>query len=303
MKNYFYSLLLLASLASAMDSIDGQKWDGQHYDKYARPQLEAAKKHLENISFAGCYSITDIGCGSGAITAIIADKLPNARVVGSDVNGDMIRAARKNYGSRENLSFFEQDAQKPIFNNEFDKAVSFLTLHWVQDKQAFFTSLFKALKPGGQFYMTVGTKKPEIEELKKKFFGALIARDSKWKFLLGTTMVTGSNTVSKPELETMAAAAGFEDIEVTEQVEIHSFPTTHELAQFVGTFISGYKDIADLPASQRQEFITTAAELWTKECADGKPSYTWANLVAKGKKPKLELHTHSFDESEVATQP
>lgn len=277
------ALLLFADCASAM--LSEQKWDGQHYDTYGRPQFDAAKKHIARISFAGCRSVVDVGCGSGASTALLADQLPDARVVGSDISSDMISAARKNHGSRENLTFLEQDAQEFIGNCEFDAAVSFLAVHWMADKAAFFASLFKALKPGGQFYATVGTKNEAIEGLKKKFFGALFAHDPKWKFLMGTTMVTSNNAVSKEELVHLSLVKGFKDVEIIEEIEYHPFDTTRDLAQFVGTFISGYKDIAALPIEQREEFITTAAELWTKVCADGKPSYTWANLVIKGRKP------------------
>lgn len=285
MKNYFYILSLVTSLGVAMDSVEGQQWDGEHYDKYSRPQIDAAKKHLGNISFDGCFSVIDIGCGSGAITAVIADMLPNIRVSGSDVSGDMIRAARKNHGSRENLTFYEQDAQKFVGKSEFDAAVSFLTLHWVQNRPAFFTTLFNALKPGGKFFITAGTKNPDIEVLKRKFFSALFAHDPQWEFLKGTTMVTGNNAISKDELFIAASMAGFTNIEISEEIEQHSFESTQDLAQFVGTFISGFKDLAELPAQKRQEFTTIAAELWTKVCADGKPSYMWANLVAKGQKP------------------
>ncbi len=73
---------------------------------------------------------------------------------------------------------------------------------------------------------------------------------------------------------------------ITQEIEHHTFGTVQDLANFVGTFICGYKDIADLPADKRQAFISTAAQLWTNVCADGKPSYTWANLVVQGRKPK-----------------
>lgn len=283
MKHYLYSLLIITTVTCAMDCVDGQQWDGEFYDKHARPQLDAGKKHLDKISFEG-RSVIDIGCGSGAITALIADRYPHVKVVGSDVSGDMIKAARKNHGSRENLTFYEQDAQRFVGNNEFDDAVSLLTLHWVQNKPAYFATLFKALKSGGKFYLTAGTKNPEIEELKKKFFGALL-KDPQWQFLMGTTLVTANNAISKDELTQLATTAGFIDLEINEEIEHHSFDTTQDLAHFVATFISGYKDIAALPKQKRQEFITVAADLWTNVCADGKPSYTWANLVAKGRKP------------------
>lgn len=286
MYRYFYGLLIVSSLTYSMDSMDGQQWDGDHYDKHSRPQFDAAKKHVERISFEGCYSIVDIGCGSARITAMIADKLPMKRVSGSDVSADMLLAARKNYGSRENLTFYEQDAQKYVGKKEFDIAVSFLTLHWVQDRPAFFTALFKALKPGGKFYLTAGTKNPEIDALKKKFFSSLFEQDPSWQFLANTTMVTGNNAVTQDELAQAALKAGFADLEISEEIEHHPFESTQDLAQFVATFISGFKDIAALTAQKRTEFVTIAAELWTKVCADGKPSYTWANLVAKGRKPK-----------------
>lgn len=280
----FASFLVFSISLSGM--LSDQKWDGDHYNKYSRPQYDAAIKHLKTLPLESWGEIIDIGCGSGAITAAIAVRAKHASIVGVDISRDMIESARRNYEEKEGFTFFELPAENLVFENVFAGAVSFLTLHWVQDRPAFFTSMFKALKPGGQFFLTAGTKNSEIEALKKKFFGALFAHDPKWKFLMGTTLVTGNNAVSKDELAQWALEAGFADLKISEEIEHHSFESTQDLAQFVGTFISGFKDIAALPVDQRQEFITTAAELWTKVCADGKPSYTWANLVAKGRKPE-----------------
>lgn len=281
-----YKIFGLLSFISVVSfSMDHQVWDGAFYDKHSRPQYDAAMQHLKTIPLESWGNITDIGCGSGAITAAIADRVKDQTVVGIDVCPDMIATAEKLHGSkRKNLNFIELDAQNPCFRNAYGGAVSFLTLHWIQDKPAFFASMFKELRPGGKFFLTAGTKNGEIEALKGRFFKVLL-QDPKWQFLMSTTLVTGNNAISRDELAQMAQEAGFEDVQIEEQIEKHSFASTQELANFFSTFICGYKDIAALSAEKRAEFVSTGSELWTKVCCDGKPSYTWANLVAKGKKP------------------
>lgn len=287
MKIFFSKILSLSILTvfNIFSMEQDQVWDGKYYHQNARPQFESAMKHINRLTLQRWPSILDVGCGAGDITAAIAERATESIVVGVDVSEDMIAAAREIHNAKSNLAFRVLDAQKLDYDKAFDGAVSFLTLHWVADKKAFFRSLYNSLKPNGEFLITVGTKNPEIEALKKKFFLSLL-RDEKWKFLMKTDMVTANNAVSQDEFNEMALAAGFEDIEIEEQISSHDFSSKEELAGFFGSFASGYKDIAALPKETKDNFIKAAAYEWVKLFPEGnKITYMWANLVAKGKKP------------------
>src|ERR1700736_448812 len=71
--------------------------------------------------------ILDIGCGTGHLTAQIAES--GAQVVGVDRSQEMVAAARKAY---PNLQFEVADARKLPYQGEFDAVFSNATLHWIR---------------------------------------------------------------------------------------------------------------------------------------------------------------------------
>ena len=131
----------------------------------------------------------------------------------------------------------------------------------------------------------MGTKKPELEAVKKQVFGALFKQNPQWYTTLAKTdLVTGNNAVSDDELQTLAHEAGFKDIQITQEVSSHNFEDAQELANFFKTFLSDYKGISEFSPEEREKFIQTGAQKWIEAQPDRKIQYMWAQLVARGKK-------------------
>jgi len=97
--------------------------------------------------------ILDIGCGTGHLTAQIAES--GARVVGVDQSPEMVNAARKAY---PNLQFEVADARDLRFHEEFDAVFSNATLHWIREPELVIRSIRNALRPGGRFVAEFGGK-------------------------------------------------------------------------------------------------------------------------------------------------
>jgi trans-aconitate methyltransferase len=95
--------------------------------------------------------ILDIGCGTGHLTAQIADS--GARVVGVDRSPEMVNAARKAYS---NLQFEVADARSLGFHGEFDAVFSNAALHWIREPELVIQSVRNALRPGGRFVAEFG---------------------------------------------------------------------------------------------------------------------------------------------------
>ena len=74
--------------------------------------------------------ILDIGCGTGHLTAQIADS--GATVVGTDRSAEMVNAARREY---PHLQFEVADARDLRFRAEFDAVFSNATLHWIHEPE------------------------------------------------------------------------------------------------------------------------------------------------------------------------
>ena len=88
----------------------------QEFNRWAQAGRgeEMAEEHaaivagmLAQMEFQANDRILDLGCGSGWLCGILADKVPQGQVIGIDVADEMVRRARKRAPvSRRNPGFF-----------------------------------------------------------------------------------------------------------------------------------------------------------------------------------------------------
>ena len=125
-------------------------WDASTYHRVADNQEEWGTEVLERLDLSGDETVLDAGCGSGRVTRLLLERLPNGRVIGVDAAPSMIEEARRNlseYGDRvelrvDNLVDLEMDA-------EVDAVFSNATFHWIDNHDRLFAGLHSALRPGG----------------------------------------------------------------------------------------------------------------------------------------------------------
>ena len=98
--------------------------------------------------------ILDLGCGTGHLTAQIAES--GAHVLGVDRSAEMVAAARVAY---PNLKFEISDARNLPYHEEFDAVFSNATLHWIHEPELVLQGICRALRPGGRFVAELGGKK------------------------------------------------------------------------------------------------------------------------------------------------
>lgn len=154
MNKIFTFLLLSTAYLSAGQGIT----NADDYQKNSSLQWNWAMDSLKYISFEEFDQVLDVGSGDGKITAHIADSIPNGKVVGMDISAEMVEKASQ-YSS-DKLSFIQGSATDIPFENQFDKIVSFNTLHWVKDQSKALLAMKGALKPFGTMLLTMPAKGP-----------------------------------------------------------------------------------------------------------------------------------------------
>jgi trans-aconitate 2-methyltransferase len=128
-------------------------WDPRQYlhfaDERSRPFFDLAGR----IAAASPGYVVDLGCGPGQLTASLAERWPEATVLGVDSSADMIRAANAaEYGDgdlRDRLSFEVGDVRDFKPGRSVDVIISNAVLQWVPDHVDLLPRWAGYLAPGG----------------------------------------------------------------------------------------------------------------------------------------------------------
>lgn len=114
-----------------------------------RRTLQRDHRHLAGLLRPG-LSVLDIGCGTGAITAGIAEAVgPHGYVVGIDRDEGLLERARAKHGSLRNLRFEHGDATALSYRAQFDIVTAARTLQWISELDSALSRMKQAAKPGG----------------------------------------------------------------------------------------------------------------------------------------------------------
>jgi trans-aconitate 2-methyltransferase len=129
-------------------------WDAATYQRVSGPQAEWAERVLARLPLEGDETVLDAGCGSGRVTELLLEKLPEGHVVAVDAAPSMVDHARGLLGGRATVLC--QDLAHLTLDEPVDAAFSNAVFHWVPDHGALFRALFGALRPGAPLVAQCG---------------------------------------------------------------------------------------------------------------------------------------------------
>ncbi|WP_432067810.1 trans-aconitate 2-methyltransferase [Streptomyces sp. C10-9-1] len=132
-------------------------WDPEQYLRHAghrsRPFLDMLGRIPHLPSGSRPPRIADIGCGPGNVTALLADRWPDAHITGFDVSREMLAQARKDHeGATAGggmIDFRQADAAHWTPEEPYDLIVSNAALQWVPGHPESFAAWIEGLTPGG----------------------------------------------------------------------------------------------------------------------------------------------------------
>ena len=121
-------------------------WDPDRYLAYAdergRPFVELVARSAPTTP----SEVVDLGCGPGNLTGLLAERWPDAHVVGLDSSPEMVDQARS-LGQRVEYAVADLREWRP--DRPVDVLVSNATLQWVPDHLALLPGLVATVAPGG----------------------------------------------------------------------------------------------------------------------------------------------------------
>ena len=181
-------------------------WDAASYDRVSNPQVEMAEAVLERLPLRGDETVLDAGCGTGRVTELLIDRLPEGHVVAVDSAPSMVEHAREALGERATVlgaSLTELTLDEPV-----DAVFSNAVFHWIADHERLFERLFAALKPGGRLVAQCGGK-GNIDAFRR--LADEVAAEAPYAEHM-THFVGPWNYASPEETEARLLAAGFDEV-------------------------------------------------------------------------------------------
>ena len=120
-------------------------WSADTYRRFERERSRPASDLLSRIPPGARRRVVDLGCGPGNSTALIAERFPEAEIVGIDASPDMLSAARTRLPRVEfrqgDIGEFDDSSAELVFANA--------AMHWVGDHLAVMGRLAARLPPRG----------------------------------------------------------------------------------------------------------------------------------------------------------
>jgi trans-aconitate methyltransferase len=231
----------------------GKKWDATLYDAKHSFVWERGADLLELLAPHAGERILDLGCGTGHLTAKIAES--GAHVVGLDSSPEMIAEAKGNYPE---LEFVVADARDFRFEKPFDAVFSNATLHWILEPERVAQSVSEALVSEGRFVAEMGGQ-GNIERLVSALRRARTA--------IGSPVEAGYNPWYFPTIGEYASLLETQGLEVTFAL-LFDRPTPLEdgeagLRNWIRMF--GASFLAGIPPEKEEELIFVTEQQLRKE--------------------------------------
>jgi trans-aconitate 2-methyltransferase len=230
-------------------------WDAATYDRVSGPQVEWAERVLDRLPLRGDETVLDAGCGSGRVTRMLLDKLPDGHVVAVDSAPSMVEHAREALDDRATVllaNLAELELDEPV-----DAVFSNAVFHWVPDHERLFERMFAALRPGGVLVAQCGGA-GNIDRFhaiaREVGAGDLFAPHfDSW---LGPWNFAGSDETAE-----LLAAAGFEPVETA----LEPYPVKPDgPADFLRTVCLG-PHLERLPEELREPFLAAVVERFEED--------------------------------------
>ena len=122
------------------------RWNPGEYMKFGDDRLRPALDLLARIPLEDPKTVVDLGCGTGNVTRLLAERWPRASVKGIDSSSDMLAKARE-AGSPPGWE--EADIKNWSVESPVDLLFSNAALHWLDDHAHLFPHLSRSVAPGG----------------------------------------------------------------------------------------------------------------------------------------------------------
>jgi trans-aconitate 2-methyltransferase len=123
-------------------------WDPRQYAKFSSERARPFLDLLAQVRLSAVRNAADLGCGPGEMTRLLAERWPEAQIVGVDNSEEMLAKAAA-HAIPGRLRFERGDLESWRATEPLDLLISNAALHWAKDHERLLASWSSMLAPGG----------------------------------------------------------------------------------------------------------------------------------------------------------
>lgn len=220
-------------------------WNPDQYHKFQAQRAAPFEDLLRMLSVRQNLRVIDLGCGTGELTARLADALPGSDVLGIDASAQMLAKAQPH--TRPGLRFEQADIA--TIEGEWDLIFSHAAIQWVDDHAALIPHLWRLVAPGGQ----IAIQQPANHNHPSHVFAHEIASEEPYRTAL-SGWVRMVPVLLMDRYAQMLFDLGAEDMTVLEKIYPHVLENADAIAEWTsGTLLVPYFErLGDLRESFMQ---------------------------------------------------
>lgn len=148
-------------------------WNSELYMKFERERTRAACDLLAQISDIEPARVVDLGCGPGNSTQLLLAAFPDAKILGVDLSGNMLKVACERVAG---AAFVQEDVESWRPEQRVDLIFANATLHFSKDHYALIERLVSFLSPGGVLAAQMPNNMQEVSHAAMR----MISADGPW---------------------------------------------------------------------------------------------------------------------------
>jgi trans-aconitate 2-methyltransferase len=232
----------------------GDIWDAGQYLRFGGERSRPFFDLIAQVGAADPRSVADLGCGPGNLTAVLAQRWPEASVVGVDNSPEMIATATRDAApGHANLTFRIGDVWDWRPDRPVDVLACNAVLQWVPDHQRLLLNWTELLAPGGwlAFQLPGNFDQPSHAIIRE------LAQSPRWRPLLADAELN-RQAGDPAEYVELLARPGYE-VDAWETSYLHVLPGADPVLEWTkGTTLRPV--LAALDPEQATAFVGEYAE-------------------------------------------
>ena len=207
-------------------------WNPEQYHKFQSERSAPFNDLLKLVISRPGLKVVDLGCGTGELTARLADTLIGSEVHGLDNSPQML--AKANLYGQPGLSFESGDQAR--LEGTWDLIFSNAALQWSEKHPQLIKNLFSQLAPGGQIAVQVPSNHDHISH---RLIQEIAGQEPFRSKLNGYIRI--SPVLSIEDYAQLLFDLGAENIVVFEKVFVHVLENSDAVVEWVsGTALVPY---------------------------------------------------------------